>query len=41
VDMKLARQWGLGMTYSVQDRALEGSATDTSYTLWGQIKKEF
>ncbi|WP_218119039.1 ShlB/FhaC/HecB family hemolysin secretion/activation protein [Methylophilus rhizosphaerae] len=41
VDFTMVKQWVLSTTYSIQDRAVEGAPTDTAYTLWGQLKKDF
>lgn len=40
-DIQFPGQWILTTTYSQQKRDLDGSASDTEYRLWGQLRKNF
>lgn len=40
-DIQIPGQWVLTTTYSQQKRDLDGSASNTEYQLWGQLRKNF
>ncbi|HSI29673.1 MAG: ShlB/FhaC/HecB family hemolysin secretion/activation protein [Methylophilus sp.] len=40
-DIQFPSQWILTTTYSQQKRDLDGSASDTEYQLWAQLRKNF
>ncbi len=41
VALGIAKQVNFDLSYSIQDQALEGNSTETSHTLWGQLRKDF